>query len=103
MAYELCLATVGKQVPSGPDWIHEVKHDDYRMLEIRENDRVRLLSRKGTDWTKLLRLRDRVVFAACCPRCLRGAKARHREGGKHLQARFGKTYVNYAERVRRWI
>jgi ATP-dependent DNA ligase len=52
MAYELCLATAGKQVPSGPDWIHEVKHDGYRMLVIRENDRVRLLSRNGSDWTR---------------------------------------------------
>jgi len=26
-AYKLCLATAGKQVPNGPDWIHEVKHD----------------------------------------------------------------------------
>ncbi|RZN10334.1 DNA ligase [Bradyrhizobium genosp. SA-3] len=52
MAYELCLATAGKQVPDGPDWIHEVKHDGYRMLVIRENERVRLLSRNGTDWTK---------------------------------------------------
>ena len=25
MAYELCLANAGKQVPSGPDWIHEAK------------------------------------------------------------------------------
>src|SRR5262249_10492190 len=31
------------------------------------------------DWTDLW---DRVVFAACRPRCLRGAKTRHREGGK---------------------
>ncbi|WP_370990924.1 hypothetical protein [Bradyrhizobium sp. DN5] len=51
MAYELCLATAGKQVPNGPDWIHEVKHDGYRMLVIRENERVRLLSRNGSDWT----------------------------------------------------
>ena len=50
--YELCLATAGKQVPAGPDWIHEVKHDGYRMLVIRENERVRLLSRNGTDWSK---------------------------------------------------
>jgi bifunctional non-homologous end joining protein LigD len=51
MAYELCLATAGSQVPSGPDSIHEVKHDGYRMLVIRENERVRLLSRNGSDWT----------------------------------------------------
>ena len=47
IAYELCLATAGKQVPDGPAWIHEVKHDGYRMLVIRENERVRLLSRNG--------------------------------------------------------
>lgn len=52
MAYELCLATAAKQVPSGPDWIHEVKHDGYRMPVIREDSRVRLLSRNGMDWTK---------------------------------------------------
>ncbi|SFU59192.1 ATP dependent DNA ligase domain-containing protein [Bradyrhizobium arachidis] len=52
MVYELCLATAAKQVPSGPDWIHEVKHDGYRMLVIREDAHVRLLSRNGTDWTK---------------------------------------------------
>ena len=50
-AYELCLATAGKQVPSGPDWVHEVKHDGYRMLVIRERERVRLFSRNGYDWT----------------------------------------------------
>jgi ATP-dependent DNA ligase len=52
MAYELCLATAGRQVPSGPDWIHEVKHDGYRVRVIRENDRVRLLSRNCSHWTR---------------------------------------------------
>jgi bifunctional non-homologous end joining protein LigD len=52
MAYELCLATAGKQVPDGPDWIHEVKHDGYRMLVIREGKRVRLFSRNGSDWSQ---------------------------------------------------
>ncbi|MGY3233186.1 ATP-dependent DNA ligase [Bradyrhizobium sp. USDA 4448] len=52
IACELCLGTAGKQVPSGPDWIHEVKHDGYRLLVLREDNRVRLLSRNGTDWTR---------------------------------------------------
>jgi ATP-dependent DNA ligase len=45
LGYELCLATAGRKVPSGPDWLHEIKHDGYRMLVIRQNERVRLLSR----------------------------------------------------------
>ena len=50
IAYELCLATAGKQVPDGRNRIHEVKHDGY--VVIREHERVRLLSRNGADWTK---------------------------------------------------
>lgn len=29
-----------------------MKHDGYRMLVTRKDNRVRLLSRNGTDWTK---------------------------------------------------
>lgn len=29
-----------------------MKHDGYRMLVIRENERVRLLSRNETNWTR---------------------------------------------------
>jgi ATP-dependent DNA ligase len=52
MAYELCLATAGKAAPSGPDWLHEVKAGAYRILVIRDDKRVRALSRNGSDWTK---------------------------------------------------
>jgi len=45
MPFELCLAKAGKRVPDGPDWIHEVKQDGYRMLVIRDDKRVRPLSR----------------------------------------------------------
>lgn len=41
-----------RRTAPGPDWIHEVKHDGHRMLVIRENERVRLPSRNGSDWTK---------------------------------------------------
>ena len=51
IAYELCVPTAGKRVPSGPDWLHEIKLHGYRMLVIRENDRVRLITKGGHDWT----------------------------------------------------
>ncbi|MDN5003888.1 RNA ligase family protein [Bradyrhizobium sp. GCM10027634] len=50
--FELCLPTVAKTVPTGPDYLHEVKYDGYRLLVIRDNDRVRLITRGGNDWTK---------------------------------------------------
>jgi ATP-dependent DNA ligase len=46
-----CLPTPAKQVPSGPDWIHEIKHDGYRLIVQREGSRVRLFTRNGHDWT----------------------------------------------------
>jgi hypothetical protein len=56
IAYELCVPTAGKRVPSGPDWLHEIKLHGYRMLVIRENDRVRLITKGGYDWSKQLSL-----------------------------------------------
>jgi hypothetical protein len=50
-AFEFCIPTAGKVVPSGPDWLHEVKYDGYRLRVERDGDRVRLFSRNGYDWT----------------------------------------------------
>jgi ATP-dependent DNA ligase len=46
-----CLPTFAPFSPSGPEWLHEIKHDGYRMLALRDGDRVRLISRSGVDWT----------------------------------------------------
>jgi DNA ligase D-like protein (predicted ligase) len=37
--------------PSGPQWIHEIKLDGYRMAARIDNGRVQLLTRTGLDWT----------------------------------------------------
>src|SRR5215475_447318 len=40
--------------PSGPDWVHEIKHDGYRMIVHRDGPTVRLYSRNAYDWTERL-------------------------------------------------
>jgi ATP-dependent DNA ligase len=50
--FEFCLPTGAKVVPDGPDWIHEIKYDGYRLRVERDGDRVRLITRGGYDWTK---------------------------------------------------
>jgi bifunctional non-homologous end joining protein LigD len=49
--FEPCLPTRGTKVPAGPDWIHEIKHDGYRLIVQREGKRVRLTTRNGHNWT----------------------------------------------------
>jgi bifunctional non-homologous end joining protein LigD len=38
-AFEFCLPTAAKAVPVGPDWIHEIKYDGYRLRVERQGDR----------------------------------------------------------------
>src|SRR5712671_2838959 len=46
-ALEPMLATLGTAVPSGSDWLYEVKWDGYRALCFIERGKVRMLSRRG--------------------------------------------------------
>src|SRR6266481_2710888 len=39
------------QAPDGPDWLHEIKFDGYRMHARLDRGAVRLLTRTGLDWT----------------------------------------------------
>jgi ATP-dependent DNA ligase len=36
-----CIPTRAAKPPAGPDWIHEIKHDGYRLIVRRDGDRVR--------------------------------------------------------------
>jgi hypothetical protein len=38
--------------PDGPDWLHEIKFDGYRMHARLDRGSVRLLTRTGLDWTQ---------------------------------------------------
>jgi bifunctional non-homologous end joining protein LigD len=48
---EPCLPTSTTKPPSGPGWLHEVKHDGYRLMAHRDAAGVRLLTRNGHDWS----------------------------------------------------
>jgi bifunctional non-homologous end joining protein LigD len=48
----LALALVVEVPPDGDEWLHEIKHDGYRIVARIEEGEVHLVSRNGKDWTK---------------------------------------------------
>jgi bifunctional non-homologous end joining protein LigD len=46
------LATLVEHPPDGDGWLHELKHDGYRILARVEHRRARLFSRNARDWTE---------------------------------------------------
>jgi ATP-dependent DNA ligase len=62
-----CLPTKTTTLPSGGQWLHEIKHDGFRIIARKSGGQVRLYSRPGNDFTRrfplivetLARLRSR--------------------------------------------
>ena len=48
---EPCLATLSDKAPDSANWIHEIKFDGYRLQARIDHGNVKLLTRKGLDWT----------------------------------------------------
>ena len=46
------LAALVKKAPDGPDWLHEIKFDGYRMHARLDAGRVKIITRRGNDWTE---------------------------------------------------
>ena len=44
---EPCLPSKVARPPSGPLWVHEIKHDGYRLMLRRDGSRVRCFTRNG--------------------------------------------------------
>ena len=46
------LSQLVEKPPSGPQWLHEIKLDGFRMAARIDNGRAQLLTRTGLDWTE---------------------------------------------------
>ena len=57
-SFEPCLPRSANEPPAGPGWIHEIKHDGFRILAHRRGRSIRLVTRNGHD------LADRFPLAA---------------------------------------
>jgi bifunctional non-homologous end joining protein LigD len=47
------LCTAASKVPSGGDWLHEIKYDGWRLMARKQGDVVRI-SRGGVEWSDRL-------------------------------------------------
>jgi ATP-dependent DNA ligase len=68
-ALEPSLPCPAKEPPTGPGWIHEIKHDGFRILARRQADRIRLYTRNGYDFTerypKIVRALESLPVRSC--------------------------------------
>ena len=46
-----CIPTWARHAPGGRHWVHEIKHDGYRLMVRRQGARVRLFTRRDYDWS----------------------------------------------------
>jgi hypothetical protein len=47
-----CQPTFSATVTKGDGWIHELKHDGFRILAFKDGEAVRPWSRNGRDWSR---------------------------------------------------
>ncbi|WP_371262388.1 DNA ligase D [Sphingobium sp. YR768] len=64
------LATLVDAVPTGNDWLHEIKYDGYRALIAVSGEKVRLYTRNGLDWTGKFASLVASISALDLPSCL---------------------------------
>ena len=67
---ELCLPRLALRPPAGPGWIHEIKHDGFRILAKQNPDGVHLFTRKGYDLAVRFPLATTAVAALPACSCL---------------------------------
>jgi len=73
--YEPCLPRLAKEPPSGPGWIHEIKHDGFRILAELNAGGVKLITRKGFDLAERFPLAVAAIAALPARSCIVDSEA----------------------------
>ena len=84
-----CLPTKAPHPPTGALWVHEIKHDGFRIIARKDGNRVRLYSRAGNDLTDrfpLIEADGPTVFAHACKMGLEGIVSK-RKGSTYRSGR----------------
>jgi hypothetical protein len=71
-SFDPCLPRSADQPPAGPGWIHEIKHDGFRILAHRRGRSTRLVTRNGHDLADRFPLVTEATFSLS-PALLAGA------------------------------
>jgi hypothetical protein len=66
-----CLPSKADQLPSGSGWLHEIKHDGFRVIARKNGAQMRLYSRPGNDLTYRFPLMVETLarLRSSCHRC----------------------------------
>src|SRR5215831_14987117 len=65
-----CLPTKTDRLPSGGQWLHEIKHDGFRIIARKDGERVTLYSRPGNDFTRRFPPIARALTHLRCRSCI---------------------------------
>jgi ATP-dependent DNA ligase len=74
-SFRPCLPTKAKEPPRGGLWLHEIKHDGFRLMVRRDGAGIRLLTRNGYDWAPRYPLSIEAVNAPKVRSCLLDGEA----------------------------
>ena len=67
---EPCLPSPAKAPPSGPGWLHEIKHDGFRIMARRNSADVRLITRNGHDFSSRFPFIEMAIKSLSVRSCL---------------------------------
>jgi ATP-dependent DNA ligase len=69
-SFEPCLPRPAKLPPAGEGWIHEIKHDGFRIIGRKDGAQVNLITRNGYDFRDRFPLAVAAIAALPVRSCL---------------------------------